>query len=82
MKISYPHPLGDGKVTWVSTGWLENNPKEKTIICSCGTDREATNEVLLLKRLLKYQNVKTDEMSFTEWPQYPGNPTVMGPHFR
>ncbi|MGQ9721291.1 MAG: sulfurtransferase [Candidatus Jordarchaeum sp.] len=51
---------------------------DKTIICSCGTGREATNEFLLLKMYLGYPNVKIYEGSFTEWTSYPENPTVVG----
>ena len=51
---------------------------DKTIIVSCGTGREATNEFLLLKWYLGYPNVKLYEGSFTEWTAYPDNPTVTG----
>ncbi|MFW6110581.1 MAG: sulfurtransferase [Thermoproteota archaeon] len=51
---------------------------EKTIICSCGTGREATNEFLLFKWYLQYPKVKIYEGSFTEWTSYPENPTVTG----
>ena len=50
----------------------------KTIICSCGTGREATNEFILFKWFLKYPRVKIYEGSFTEWSSYPENPTVTG----
>jgi thiosulfate/3-mercaptopyruvate sulfurtransferase len=50
----------------------------KTIICSCGTGREATNEFLLFKWYLGYPEVKIYEGSFTEWTSYPENPTVTG----
>jgi thiosulfate/3-mercaptopyruvate sulfurtransferase len=50
----------------------------KTIICSCGTGREATNEFLLFKFYLGYPEVKLHEGAFTEWTSYPGNPTVTG----
>jgi thiosulfate/3-mercaptopyruvate sulfurtransferase len=53
------------------------NP-DKTVICSCGTGREATNEFIMFKFLLGYQNVKIYEGSFTEWSSYPENPTVTG----
>jgi thiosulfate/3-mercaptopyruvate sulfurtransferase len=53
---------------------------DKTIICSCGTGREATNEFLLFKNYLGYPNVKLYEGSFTEWSAYPDNPTVVGPN--
>jgi thiosulfate/3-mercaptopyruvate sulfurtransferase len=52
---------------------------EKTIICSCGTGREATNEFILFKWYLGYPQVKIYEGSFTEWSAYPENPTVTGP---
>lgn len=55
----------------------ELNP-DKTIICSCGTSREATNEFLLFKWYLGYPKVKIYEGSFTEWSSYPENPTVTG----
>ncbi len=55
---------------------------EKTIICSCGTGREATNEFLLFKFYLGYPNVKEHEGAFTEWCSYPENPTVTGPNPR
>jgi len=51
---------------------------EKTIICSCGTGREATNEFLLFKWYLAYPKVRIYEGSFTEWSSYPENPTVTG----
>ena len=52
--------------------------RDKLIICSCGTGREATNEFLLFKFYLGYPNVKIYEGSFTEWTSYPENPTVVG----
>jgi thiosulfate/3-mercaptopyruvate sulfurtransferase len=51
---------------------------EKTVICSCGTGREATNEFLLFKWYLGYPKVKLHEGAFTEWSSYPDNPTVTG----
>lgn len=51
---------------------------EKTIICSCGTGREATNEFILFKWFLKYPKVRIYEGSFTEWTSYKDNPTVVG----
>lgn len=51
---------------------------DKTVICSCGTGREATNEFIMFKFLLGYENVKIYEGSFTEWSSYPDNPTVTG----
>lgn len=52
---------------------------DKTIICSCGTGREATNEFILFKWYLQYPKVKIYEGSFTEWSSYPENLTVTGP---
>ena len=54
--------------------------KDTTIICSCGTGREATNEFLLFKWYLGYPNVHIYEGSFTEWTSHPENPTVTGPN--
>lgn len=51
---------------------------EKTVICSCGTGREATNEFILFKWYLQYPKVLIYEGSFTEWSSYPENPTVTG----
>lgn len=51
---------------------------EKTIVCSCGTGREATSEFILFKWYLEYPNVRIYEGSFTEWTSYPANPTVTG----
>ena len=51
---------------------------DKTIICSCGTGREATNEFCLFRYYLKYPKVKLYEGSFTEWTMYPENPVVTG----
>lgn len=51
---------------------------DKTIICSCGTGREATNEFLLFRWYLQYPKVRIYEGSFTEWSSYPENPTVTG----
>ncbi len=51
---------------------------DKTIICSCGTGREATNEFLLFKWYLGYPKVKIYEGSFTEWSLYRDNATVTG----
>jgi thiosulfate/3-mercaptopyruvate sulfurtransferase len=55
---------------------------DKTIICSCGTGREATNEFLLFKWYLGFPKVKLYEGSFTEWSAYPAKPTVTGPNPR
>jgi thiosulfate/3-mercaptopyruvate sulfurtransferase len=51
---------------------------EKTVICSCGTGREATNEFILFKWYLQYPKVLIYEGSFTEWSSYPENQTVTG----
>ena len=51
---------------------------DKTIICTCGTGREATNEFILFKWYFNYPSVKIYEGSFTEWTAYPENPTVTG----
>lgn len=48
--------------------------KDKMIICSCGTGREATIEYILLKWYLDFPHVKIYEGSFTEWSAYPTNP--------
>jgi thiosulfate/3-mercaptopyruvate sulfurtransferase len=53
---------------------------DKTVVCSCGTGREATAEFILLKWYLGYPDVKIYEGSFTEWSAYPENPTVTGPN--
>lgn len=52
--------------------------KDKLIICSCGTGREATNEYTIFKHLLGYPKVKVYEGSFTEWTSYPDNQVVKG----
>ena len=51
---------------------------DKTIICSCGTGREGTNEFLLFKFFMNYPRVMLYEGSFTEWVAYPENETVTG----
>ncbi|MFZ1127015.1 sulfurtransferase [Methanoregula sp.] len=51
---------------------------EKTIICSCGTGREATNEFILFRWYLGYPNVRIFEGSFTEWVAHKDNPVVTG----
>ncbi|MGZ6248752.1 MAG: sulfurtransferase [Syntrophales bacterium] len=51
---------------------------DKTIICMCGTGREATNEFILFKWYLNYPSVKIYDGSFTEWTAYPENPTITG----
>jgi thiosulfate/3-mercaptopyruvate sulfurtransferase len=55
-----------------------NVTPDKTIICTCGTGREATNEFILFAGYLGYKNVKLYEGSFTEWAQIPGSKTVTG----
>ena len=56
----------------------EDATPDKTIICSCGTGREATNEFILFKWFLGYPAVNIYEGSFTEWSSFPDNPTVTG----
>jgi thiosulfate/3-mercaptopyruvate sulfurtransferase len=51
---------------------------DQTIIVSCGTGREATNEYLILSEYLGYPNVVLFEGSFTEWTAHPENETVTG----
>jgi thiosulfate/3-mercaptopyruvate sulfurtransferase len=51
---------------------------DRTILCSCGTGREATNEFCLFRYYLKYPKVQLYEGSFTEWTMYPDNPVVTG----
>ena len=53
--------------------------REKEVICTCGTGREATNEFLLLRFYLNYPRVRIFEGSFTEWCSHPENDTVTGP---
>lgn len=48
--------------------------KDKRIICSCGTGREATIEFVILNWFLNYPNVRLYEGSFTEWSADPSNP--------
>jgi thiosulfate/3-mercaptopyruvate sulfurtransferase len=52
--------------------------KDKLVICSCGTGREATNEFNLFKFYLQYPRVKLHEGGFLEWASYPENETVTG----
>jgi thiosulfate/3-mercaptopyruvate sulfurtransferase len=52
---------------------------DKTIICYCGTGREATNLFLVFKWYLNYPDVRIYEGSITEWVQRNDNPTVTGP---
>lgn len=56
--------------------------RDKTIICSCGTGREASNEFNLLRFYMGFPNVLIYEGSFTEWTSFPRNPTVTGPNPR
>jgi len=51
---------------------------DRTIITSCGTGREATNEFMLFKFYLGYPRVKNHEGAFTEWVSHPENSTVTG----
>jgi thiosulfate/3-mercaptopyruvate sulfurtransferase len=51
---------------------------DKTVICSCGTGREATNEFILFKYYFGYPKVLLYEGGFTEWTSYPDNPVVQG----
>jgi thiosulfate/3-mercaptopyruvate sulfurtransferase len=55
---------------------------DKTVICSCGTGREATNEFILFKYLLGYPRVKLNEGAYTRWSADPENPVVTGPNLR
>ena len=52
---------------------------DKTVICYCGTGREATNLFLVFKWYLDYPDVRLYEGSITEWVQRDDNPTVTGP---
>ncbi len=52
--------------------------KDKTIITSCGTGREQTNEFLLLKFFFGFPKARGHGGAFTEWTSYPENPTVVG----
>jgi len=56
--------------------------KDKMVICSCGTGREATNEFTIFKYLFDYPRVKLYEGSFTEWSSYPENEIATGPNPR
>ncbi|MFX1486470.1 MAG: sulfurtransferase [Promethearchaeota archaeon] len=51
---------------------------DKTIIVTCGTGREATNQFILYKWYLGYPKVKIYEGGFTEWTSFPENLTVTG----
>jgi len=50
---------------------------QKTVLVSCGTGREATNVMCLLKWYFNFPNVRLYEGSFTEWVSL-DNPTVSG----
>lgn len=50
---------------------------DKTVICSCGTAREATAAFMFFKWYLGYPNVRVYEGSFTEWV-HRDQPTVRG----
>jgi thiosulfate/3-mercaptopyruvate sulfurtransferase len=52
---------------------------DRTVVCSCGTGREATLEYLTFRYLLGYPRVRLYEGSFTDWISRPGNRTVTGP---
>jgi thiosulfate/3-mercaptopyruvate sulfurtransferase len=52
--------------------------KDKTVITTCGTGREQTNEFLIFRYYLGYPKVRGYEGSFTEWISHPENPTVTG----
>jgi thiosulfate/3-mercaptopyruvate sulfurtransferase len=52
---------------------------DKTIVCMCGTGREATVEFLVLRYLLGFPDVRLYEGSYTEWTSDSENPTVVGP---
>ncbi len=52
--------------------------RDRLVICTCGTGREATNEYILLKHYLGFRRVKLYEGSYTEWTAYPENPVARG----
>jgi len=54
--------------------------QDKTVICYCGTGREATNLFLVFKWYLGYPDVRIYEGSITEWTQRNDNPTIKGPN--
>ena len=56
--------------------------RDKLVICSCGTGREATNEYTIFKHLLGYPRVRLYEGSFTEWSAHPELEVVKGPNPR
>ena len=53
--------------------------RSMTVICTCGTGREATNEFVLFKWLYLYPRVGLYEGSFTEWSIRRENLVVEGP---
>lgn len=53
--------------------------KDKSIICTCGTGRMASNEFIILKHILGYPRVVLDEDSWTVWSSRPRNPVIKGP---
>jgi thiosulfate/3-mercaptopyruvate sulfurtransferase len=52
--------------------------RDRLVICTCGTGREATSEYIILKYYLGYRRVRLYEGSFTEWVSYAENPIVRG----
>jgi thiosulfate/3-mercaptopyruvate sulfurtransferase len=57
---------------------LAGATRDKLVICSCGTGREATNEYAIIKHLLGYPRVMLYEGSFTEWSAHPELEVVKG----
>jgi len=55
--------------------------EDRTIVCSCGTGREATNEFVLFTYYLGFPKVRIYEGSFTQWCHY-DEATVEGPNPR
>jgi thiosulfate/3-mercaptopyruvate sulfurtransferase len=53
--------------------------KDKSIICTCGTGRMASNEFIILKHIIGYPKVVLDEDSWTVWSSRPRNPVIKGP---
>ena len=54
--------------------------RDKSIICTCGTGRNASNEFIILRHLLGYSKVVIDEGGWTVWSSRPRNPVVKGPN--
>ena len=52
--------------------------RDRMVICSCGTGREATNEFVLLRFYRGFSRVRLYEGSMTEWTAYPENAVVRG----